>query len=251
MNKLSMTRISRQCQFIYLFIYFSLLQKLRALYHPNAFHPVTLTQHTQQVYDKGMVAAAASIIQKEGPGALLSGLGPTIVGYGVEGAMKFGLYEVGKPVFGALLSSSRKAAGEVADIPPLAFLLASIVAGAIAAMLLCPMESLRIKQVTDEEYANTSLMTGLPKLMQTDGMTALFGGLLAMLAKQVRSRWLLIFHLPCYGDAVHRWTCGTNTANWEQVPYPTKLTLSMLLAPCHTLGMQLLYILSIPIFALS
>lgn len=167
-----------------------------------------------QVYDKGMVAAAASIIQKEGPGALLSGLGPTVVGYGVEGAMKFGLYEVGKPVFGALLNS-RKAVGEAADIPPLAFILASVLAGAIAAVLLCPMESLRIKQVTDEEYANTSLMTGLPKLMQTDGMTALFGGLLAMLVKQVRSRWLLIyptFSPPYYGCAVQR----------ASTPHPTK-----------------------------
>jgi hypothetical protein len=27
-------------------------------------------------------------VKKEGPGALLSGLGPTIVGYGIEGAMK-------------------------------------------------------------------------------------------------------------------------------------------------------------------
>jgi hypothetical protein len=206
----------------------------------QTFNIVCHSLNSQQAYDKGMVAAAASIIQKEGPGALLSGLGPTIVGYGLEGAMKFGLYEVGKPVFGALLSSSRTAVGGAADIPPLAFLLASILAGAIAAMLLCPMESLRIKQVTDEEYANTSLMTGLPKMMQTDGMTALFGGLLAMLAKQVRSRWLLRFHLPWHGCAVHRWRCGTKAVYWEQVPHPPKLTLSILLASDHVLGMQLL-----------
>jgi solute carrier family 25 phosphate transporter 3 len=35
-----------------------------------------------------MLAATVDIVKKEGPGALLSGLGPTVVGYGIEGAMK-------------------------------------------------------------------------------------------------------------------------------------------------------------------
>ncbi len=35
-----------------------------------------------------MLAATAEIIKTEGAGALLSGLGPTVVGYGIEGAMK-------------------------------------------------------------------------------------------------------------------------------------------------------------------
>jgi hypothetical protein len=35
-----------------------------------------------------MLAATAEIVKNEGPGALLSGLGPTVVGYGIEGAMK-------------------------------------------------------------------------------------------------------------------------------------------------------------------
>ena len=41
-----------------------------------------------QTYDKGMLAAAVDIVKDDGPGALLSGLGPTVVGYGIEGAMK-------------------------------------------------------------------------------------------------------------------------------------------------------------------
>jgi solute carrier family 25 phosphate transporter 3 len=122
-----------------------------------------------------MLAATASIVKTDGPGALLSGLGPTVVGYGIEGAMKFGVYEMAKPVFGALLK----------DNTTLAFILASIVAGAIAALLLCPMESLRIRQVTDVRYAKDSLLTGLPKLIQEQGVASLFGGVLAMLAKQV------------------------------------------------------------------
>jgi solute carrier family 25 phosphate transporter 3 len=100
-----------------------------------------------------MLAATMSIVKSDGPSVLLSGLGPTVVGYGIEGAMKFGIYEVAKPVFGALLPGKKA----------MAFCFSSVVAGAIAALLLCPMESLRIRQVTDASYANDSLLTGLPK----------------------------------------------------------------------------------------
>ena len=122
-----------------------------------------------------MLSATMSIVKSDGPGVLLNGLGPTVIGYGVEGAMKFGVYEVAKPIFGALIPNSK----------PLAFAMASIIAGAIAAVLLCPMESLRIRQVTDQSYANDSLLTGLPKLIRADGFISLFGGVWAMLAKQV------------------------------------------------------------------
>jgi solute carrier family 25 phosphate transporter 3 len=122
-----------------------------------------------------MLAATMSIVKSDGAGVLLSGLGPTVVGYGIEGAMKFGIYEVAKPVFGALLPGNKA----------LAFCFSSVIAGSIAALLLCPMESLRIRQVTDASYANDSLLTGLPKLIRNDGVASLFGGVWAMLAKQV------------------------------------------------------------------
>jgi hypothetical protein len=71
------------------------------------------------------------------------------------------------------------------DNTAIAFVMASIIAGAIAALLLCPMESLRIRQVTDPKYADDTLLTGLPRLIRENGFASLFGGVLAMLAKQV------------------------------------------------------------------
>mmetsp|Transcript_108002 Transcript_108002/g.302527 ORF Transcript_108002/g.302527 Transcript_108002/m.302527 type:complete len:319 (-) Transcript_108002:205-1161(-) len=135
----------------------------------------TRIQANPEAYSDGMLAATVEIVKNEGPGALLSGLGPTVVGYGIEGAMKFGVYEVAKPIFAALLK----------DNTAMAFVMASVIAGAVAALLLCPMESLRIRQVTDPKYANDSLLTGLPRLIRENGFASLFGGVLAMLAKQV------------------------------------------------------------------
>lgn len=141
----------------------------------------TRIQADPKRYNKGMVAATTEIIKEEGPGALLIGLGPTVVGYGVEGAMKFGVYELAKPILKGLLASGGSENNE-----PLAYILASTIAGAVAALLLCPMESLRIKQVTDKSFADDSILTGIPKLIKQDGILNLFAGVLAMLTKQVR-----------------------------------------------------------------
>eukprot|EP00977_Amphora_coffeiformis_P012376 scaffold3058_cov177-Amphora_coffeaeformis.AAC.13 len=179
----------------------------------------TKIQAEPEKYQKGMRQAALDIIKTDGPGALLAGLGPTVVGYGVEGAMKifflssshalciiffvvfpcrvlsinvchvppltptgaqFGVYEVMKPVFASLLSSGGDGSNKA-----VAFLLASVVAGAVAALLLCPMESTRIKMVTDPVYAKDNLLSALARLAATEGLGSSFGGLWAMLSKQV------------------------------------------------------------------
>ena len=85
-----------------------------------------------------------------------------------------------KPVFKALLGGD-----ENPKFKGVAFLMASIVAGAVAAVLLCPMESTRIRIVTDKEYADKGLLTGLPKLIKEEGLMSSFSGVSAMLSKQI------------------------------------------------------------------
>jgi Mitochondrial carrier protein len=48
----------------------------------------TRIQADPEKYAGGMRQAAAQIIKTDGAQALLGGLGPTVVGYGIEGAMK-------------------------------------------------------------------------------------------------------------------------------------------------------------------
>jgi hypothetical protein len=140
----------------------------------------TKMQANPEDFNEGMLSAASKIVKKEGPGVLFAGLGPTVVGYGVEGAAKFGIYEILKPVF-------RK----VIDDQSTAFLLASVAAGAVAALILCPAESVRIRIVTDPEYADKGLLTGMPKLIKERGFFEMFGGFPAMITKQVRSPCLV------------------------------------------------------------
>jgi len=122
-----------------------------------------------------VAAAATAIVQQDGTRVLLGGLGPTIAGYGLEGAAKFGLYESLKPVFAA------NTGGDVAA----GFLGASVVAGACASLLLCPLEQTRIRLVTDPSFAD-GLLPAMLRMIREEGWVAVFfGGFPAMLSKQV------------------------------------------------------------------
>lgn len=135
----------------------------------------TRMQAQPEVFNEGLFRATSSIIQKDGANSLLAGLGPTVIGYGLEGGMKFGLYESLKPLFARLLDVESTA---------LPYLGASIVAGSVASLLLCPMERTRIKLVTDPDFAS-GLLSGFPRLVKEEGVLNLFRGFPAMLSKQV------------------------------------------------------------------
>jgi solute carrier family 25 (mitochondrial phosphate transporter), member 3 len=141
--------------------------------------PIDVIKTRQQVDPKkygGSVAEVTRIIvQEEGTSALLKGLGPTIVGYGIEGAAKFGLYENLKPSMLRILHL---------DNPAIAYLIASVIAGAVASIVLFPLERTRIRLVSDPDFA-TNLFTGIPLLVKESGIRGLFSGFPAMLSKQV------------------------------------------------------------------
>lgn len=125
-------------------------------------------------YNKGVLSATKDIIASEGILFLLAGLGPTVVGYGLEGALKFGCYESFKVIFKDLTESKF-----------INYLAASVIAGAVASIVLCPMEDTRIRMVGDPSYAKENLVSALWRITKEDGMFKTFKGLNAMLSKQV------------------------------------------------------------------
>ena len=52
-------------------------------------------------YNGSVLEVGASIVSTDGVGALTLGAGPTLIGYAVQGALKYGFYEVLKPVLAA------------------------------------------------------------------------------------------------------------------------------------------------------
>jgi solute carrier family 25 phosphate transporter 3 len=70
-------------------------------------------------------------------------------------------------------------------------LISSVLAGAIASIVLVPMEDARIKMVGDPSWAKENVLTAIARLLRENGLIASFSGLGAMLAKQVKAKRFL------------------------------------------------------------
>jgi len=123
--------------------------------------------------------AAAFIIEKEGPKALLTGFGSTIIGFTTSGAVKYGLYEVFKPFAQDFVSSSNV----LPHSAILGFLLAGASAELVASTLLCPLEATRIRLVTDPSYGS-EVFDALPRMWSERGW-GIYDALPAIMTKMV------------------------------------------------------------------
>jgi solute carrier family 25 phosphate transporter 3 len=137
--------------------------------------------------EKSMWQATLEIIKTGGPFALLAGLGPTFIGYLIEGGVKFGVYEVSKPVTQRFLSSVASFFSYPAlDSRILSLMICGFISGTAASMMLSPMEALRIRMVSEEEFSDKNLFDAGATMMKKEGIQSLLKGLPAMFWKQGR-----------------------------------------------------------------
>jgi len=126
-----------------------------------------------------LVHGLRTVYATEGLAGLLTGAGPTAVGYFFQGAFKFGL----KEFFERNIMDS--VGHEKAKEHKIAVILTSA-AGAefFADLALCPLEATRIRLVAQPTYAS-GLITAFPKLIEEAGFAGLYKGLPPILLKQV------------------------------------------------------------------
>ncbi|EJT50563.1 phosphate carrier protein [Trichosporon asahii var. asahii CBS 8904] len=139
----------------------------------------TRIQLEPEVYNKGMINAFRQIVKNEGAGALLTGLGPTVAGYAVQGALKFGGYEFWKKqaidYLGVKKASEHRQA---------VYLGASGIAEFFADIALCPLEATRIRLVSQPSFAN-GLASGFLRIAREEGIGGFYAGFGPILFKQV------------------------------------------------------------------
>ncbi|EWC47160.1 mitochondrial phosphate carrier protein [Drechslerella stenobrocha 248] len=139
----------------------------------------TRIQLEPTVYNKGMIGGFKQVIQTEGAGALLTGLGPTVIGYFLQGAFKFGGYEFFKK------QSIDYLGVETATNNRMAVYIGSSALGEFFAdIALCPLEATRIRLVSQPTFA-TGLVSGFSKILTTEGVGAFYSGFGPILFKQV------------------------------------------------------------------
>jgi solute carrier family 25 phosphate transporter 3 len=127
-----------------------------------------------------MIRAGRSIVAGEGAAALLTGFGPTAVGYLVQGGGKFAGYEFFKKQFIELSGSTEKATANRTAI----YLGASATAEFFADIFLCPLEATRIRLVSQRGFA-TGLVPGFMRLAREEGFRGFYSGFVPLLFKQV------------------------------------------------------------------
>lgn len=140
----------------------------------------TRIQLEPMVYNKGMVDGFRKVITNEGVGALATGLGPTAVGYFIQGWFKFGGVELFKVNTAQYLGEEKAWKYRI----PI-YLGAAACAEFIADIFLCPLEATRIRLVSNPEYAS-GLITAFPKIIRDDGVIkGFYSGFFPILFKQI------------------------------------------------------------------
>ncbi|KUI69233.1 Mitochondrial phosphate carrier protein [Cytospora mali] len=127
-----------------------------------------------------MLKAGRSIVAKEGASALLTGFGPTAVGYLIQGGGKFAGYEFFKKQYIKLTSSPESATAHRTAI----YLGASATAEFFADIALSPLEATRIRLVSQRGYAS-GLVPGFMRMAREEGLRGFYSGFVPLLFKQV------------------------------------------------------------------
>lgn len=130
-------------------------------------------------YNRGLIGGFKQVVSEEGAMALTTGLGATAIGYFIQGWFKFGGVEFFK-IKTAQYLGEEKAWNNKTGI----YIGAAACAEFIADLFLCPLEAVRIRAVSDPEWAS-GLGDGFAKMAKQEGIGGFYAGLLPILGKQI------------------------------------------------------------------
>lgn len=139
----------------------------------------TRIQLEPTVYNTGMVGSLKKIVGSEGAGALLTGLGPTVLGYSLQGSFKFGGYELFKKNFVELIGLDK-----AKQYKNTIYIGSAALAEFFADIALCPLEATRIRLVSQPNFAN-GLVGGFSRILKEEGVGSFYNGFTPILFKQI------------------------------------------------------------------
>lgn len=143
----------------------------------------TRKQTVAEYRDLSLLEGFGRIVEDAGPASLFTGVVPTAIGYGLEGALKFGTYEAVKgPIVRMLFSLDGIDSSTAAAVGPIA---AAVFAGGLASLVLAPAEATRIRLVSDASFADDSMLSAAGRILEEDGVGGLIRGVPATFTKQM------------------------------------------------------------------
>jgi solute carrier family 25 phosphate transporter 3 len=126
------------------------------------------------------IAGGFSLVVKEqGPTGLFRGWAPTLLGYSIQGACKYGFYEYFKKTYSDMVGAEN-----AKKYKTLIYLAGSASAEVIADVGLCPFEAVKVRVQTKPGFAK-GLVDGFPKIIANEGVGGLYKGLVPLWARQI------------------------------------------------------------------
>ncbi|XP_031479116.1 mitochondrial phosphate carrier protein 3, mitochondrial-like [Nymphaea colorata] len=117
------------------------------------------------------------VLSKYGAGALFKGWVPTLLGYSVQGAVKYGLYEFFKVGCAGM-------AGNHEGRKALVFMVGSAWSELISDVFLCPFEAVKVRVQTHPSFGITFPQAAL-EIVRSQGFKGLYSGLLPLWGRQI------------------------------------------------------------------
>lgn len=128
---------------------------------------------------KSITGGFSLLVKEHGAVGLFRGWAPTLLGYSVQGACKYGFYEYFKKTYSDLAGPEN-----AKKYKTLIYLAGSASAEVIADVGLCPFEAVKVRVQTNPGFAK-GLTDGLPKLLASDGVAGLYKGLVPLWGRQI------------------------------------------------------------------
>jgi len=150
-----------------------------------AMTPLDVTKCNMQVTPgkyKGLVSGLKTIVAEEGATAVWKGWFPTLVGYSLQGAFKYGLYEIFKDFYSNALGEEN-----AKKYKALVWCAGSASAEVFADIALCPLEMIKVKvQTSPPGTFPTSFFPALGQMVAQKSSTRFpFGSIVPLWSRQI------------------------------------------------------------------
>nr|XP_043607941.1 mitochondrial phosphate carrier protein 3, mitochondrial-like isoform X1 [Erigeron canadensis] len=119
------------------------------------------------------------LLKEQGLKGFYKGWAPTLLGYSVQGASKYGFYEYFKKTYSDIVGPEY-----ATKYKTLIYLAGSASAEIIADIALCPFEAVKVRVQTQPGFAR-GLSDGLPKIIKAEGVAGLYKGLTPLWGRQI------------------------------------------------------------------
>jgi solute carrier family 25 phosphate transporter 3 len=128
----------------------------------------------------GIFNGWSTIGKASGAKGLYTGGIPTIVGYSLQGAAKYGFYDYFKYKYSQIAGEDFTNRNRT-----MLYLASSASAELIADMLLCPFEALKVKAQTSATPFAPSFMAGVSKVVKAEGLGGFYKGIVPLWLRQI------------------------------------------------------------------